>query len=79
FATPSKLAFGPPLGLAELAAAARGLRPVLALGGITLANAEACLRAGAVGLAGIRLFQRQAGAAVAALRALAGTLPGQTA
>lgn len=58
FSTPSKLAFGPPLGLARLAEVCRTLRiPVLAIGGITVESAPQCLAAGAAGLAAIRLFQ----------------------
>ena len=58
FATPSKAAFGPPQGLSRLAEVCHRVRiPVLAIGGITLENAVACLEAGATGMAAIRLFQ----------------------
>ena len=72
FETPSKRAYGAPQGLARLEKVCKQVRiPVLAIGGVTLANAPACLAQGAAGVAAIRLFQ-EAGdmaAAVAALRA----------
>ncbi|MGA8491406.1 MAG: thiamine phosphate synthase [Terriglobales bacterium] len=46
-----------PAGLAGLREACRNKIRVLALGGVTLANARACLEAGAAGVAAIRLFQ----------------------
>jgi thiamine-phosphate pyrophosphorylase len=58
FDTPSKRAYGPPLGLAQLHEAARDLAPfpLIALGGIDIENAHAALREGAAGVAAIRLF-----------------------
>jgi thiamine-phosphate pyrophosphorylase len=58
FETESKREFGPPQGLDNLRFVTRALNefPVLAIGGITLANIPACLDAGARGVAGISLF-----------------------
>lgn len=57
YATPSKERFGPPQGVEALARAAAVGIPVYALGGVTLARFEELARAGAAGVAAIRLFQ----------------------
>ena len=75
FTSPSKAAFGPPQGIKKLAQACAAVRiPVLAIGGIALANARECITAGAAGLAAIRLFQEAADAktVIAELRKLSG-------
>ncbi len=52
FNTPSKPDYGPPLGLTEFETIARQIdMPVYALGGITPERVEACLQAGAHGVA----------------------------
>lgn len=58
FDTESKREFGPPQGLNKLQHVASELQgfPVVAIGGITLDNAESCFAAGASGIAGISLF-----------------------
>lgn len=61
YETPSKASWGQPQGLANLSEVCRSVRiPVLAIGGITGLNAPACIRAGASGVAAIRLFQNLA-------------------
>ncbi len=58
FATPSKLRYGPPLGIGKLREAVQQAKsPVFALGGITVENARDCRAEGAAGVAAIRLFQ----------------------
>ncbi len=46
-----------PAGIESLREACRIGTPVIALGGITVANARTCIDAGAAGIGGIRLFQ----------------------
>lgn len=59
FDTPAKRLFGPPLGVAKLAAACRATRlRVIAIGGVTLENGVECLHAGVTGIAAIRMFQQ---------------------
>ncbi len=58
FETLSKGRYGSPQGLTELARVTAEVQPfpVLALGGVTLDKVADCFRAGASGIAGIRLF-----------------------
>jgi thiamine-phosphate pyrophosphorylase len=77
FDTPSKREYGAPVGLEHLSEAARTLSPfpLLALGGITRENSPDALRAGASGVAAIRLFSdgRNLDATVRAIRGGFGT------
>lgn len=64
FATPSKAAFGAPQGIERLREVCAAVEiPVLAIGGVNLENARACIAAGAAGIAAIRLFQEAADSA----------------
>ena len=58
FETESKREFGEPQGLNRLAEVTSELRgfPIVAIGGITLDNVDACFKAGASGVAAIRLL-----------------------
>lgn len=69
FATPSKAAYGPPVGLAALARAARLGLPLVALGGVEVDTAGAAREHGARGVGVIRawLCAADPGAAVLAL------------
>jgi thiamine-phosphate pyrophosphorylase len=62
--TPSKERFGPPQGVARLAEVCRTVEiPVIAIGGVSEENGPECIRAGAAGIAAIRLFQEPRDAA----------------
>jgi len=58
FETPSKIPFGRPQGIEKLGEVCRGAgMPVIAIGGVNEKNSIDCMRAGAAGIAAIRLFQ----------------------
>jgi len=63
FDTPSKRRMGEPQGVARLGEICRVVAiPVLAIGGVSEENAGECIRAGAAGIAAIRMFQEARGA-----------------
>jgi thiamine-phosphate pyrophosphorylase len=72
--TPSKRAYGPPAGVAALAAAASIGLPLVALGGVDAARAPEVVAAGARGVAAIRAWLEGPDPA-AALRALLAAAP----
>jgi thiamine-phosphate pyrophosphorylase len=62
FDTPAKKKFGPPQGIARLGEVCRAVRiPAIAIGGVNEENSTECMRAGAAGIAAIRMFQNSSG------------------
>jgi thiamine-phosphate pyrophosphorylase len=60
FETPSKAEYGAPQGIARLREVCAAVNiPVLAIGGVNSKNTRECLKAGAAGVAAIRMFQSQ--------------------
>jgi thiamine-phosphate pyrophosphorylase len=58
FETPAKKQFGEPQGVAKLAEVCRRVQiPVISIGGMSGERSAECLRAGAAGIAAIRMFQ----------------------
>jgi thiamine-phosphate pyrophosphorylase len=58
FDTPSKRSLGSPQGLDRLREVCKAIHlPLIAIGGVNETNAQDCIRAGASGIAAIRLFQ----------------------
>jgi thiamine-phosphate pyrophosphorylase len=76
FFTPSKANYGPPQGVERLAKVSAAVNlPVIAIGGITRQNAPECFKAGAAGIAAIRLFQEPEALLSETLAALREGLP----
>jgi len=69
FDTPSKRGLGAPLGIDRLREATSQAIPVVALGGVGIAEARVCRAAGAAGIACIRaiLANRDPGSALQAI------------
>jgi thiamine-phosphate pyrophosphorylase len=59
FETPSKMSFGAPQGLLKLTEVCRAVpdSKVIAIGGVNAENSASCIRAGAAGIAAIRMFR----------------------
>jgi thiamine-phosphate pyrophosphorylase len=74
YETPSKRAFGAPVGVGALREAARLGLPLVALGGLDAGRAPEALRAGAAGVAVIRAWL-EAPDPAAAVRALLAAAP----
>jgi thiamine-phosphate pyrophosphorylase len=73
FETPAKKRFGAPQGVEKLAEVCRSVGiPVIAIGGMSGDRSAECLRAGAAGIAAIRMFQQTS--EPASLRAAVGKI-----